>query len=200
MLQLLDRMHFQVYLKNKSLISKKKISFVRQGYKIYALGVSNLVDTNVRRYGLQFYDLDKHTEDEDDMGLIRQLFKGKDCLIYESKHGFHFISFMMDRKFKRPRQKANDLSEKIGEVYNFKKKDYLILRISPKMKRNKILSGRPKFYRMLNEPVLNSNVSSGHLKLYAKRVGIPDNILNLYLERCNIIQTKCCVHIYRTRD
>lgn len=192
----------EIYLREVVKIMELSEKEIKERLPCFAIGISNRVDLGDKHFALQFYDLDKK-QSVSKLELIKTLFKGRDCIVFKTKHGKHFVSLMLDFKHK-PKyyvKRARKVSKKIRENYIFKDVNYLVLRISPKKKESnkKIVSGRPVFYKLLQEPSKEMSISAGHLKIYAHYLRFPRKVLDKYLE-CNLIKTKVKLHTYRTRD
>jgi len=196
---------------------------IKRRLKSMSMGISNIAEitlkdkTEKRYFGLQFYDLDvkfkkeNYDEIEKKIQIISdKLFQNRDLMLFKTKNGIHFVSLMLDltHSLSYYRRRAGKISKKLEQNYKFKREKYLVLRISPKKKevidkfnqkpKMVIVNPRPKFFRLVNKPSSEMMISSEHLKIYNHFIGLPQPILNMYLES-KIIKTKAKLHAYRTR-
>lgn len=169
------------------------------------MGISNLsYDVeNKKMYSIQFYDYDKNGFDmgipQKHSELIASIFP-YDCIMYESKHGFHFISFSLLKG--KAITKARAL--KITKI--FERQDYwcslrdLTLRIAPKWELNtyKNISEKPKFKGLIRSPN-KYIISEKHLEFYHDNMGLPDWVYTRY-EDCDKRDYKIKIVHYKTRD
>jgi len=189
---------------------------VEKKLKCFAIGISNIAEIDNKKYGLQFYDLDKsysdlsHEEFFEYWNKIKHLFENRDCIYFRTKHGIHFVSFSIDfiHSLKYYQRRVKKVSKKLNQDYRFNKSKYLVLRISPKKREiiskktkepiNIIVSGRPRFIGVLNKPTKDMFISSDHLKIYNHYIGLPSKVLREYLNNSQIVQSKIKLHTYRT--
>lgn len=190
--------------KQKKLFSKKEVKNLTETkvtLKLYAMAiaVSNLIEINKKIYALQFYDYDGKLE-KDKMELVKPLFEGRDCIIYKTRFGYHFVSFTIDFKnnYKKIRKNTEKISKQLNQDYRFNNTDYLCLRISPKTTKKGVRQGRPQFYGVLNKPKLDNIISSEHLKCYAEKLGMASRVFESYLN-CKLVKGNIKLHTYRTR-
>ncbi len=172
-----------------------------------AMGISNwCFDTNTKKkYSIQFFDYDlngKKKIPRDDLLLILRIFP-YDCLMYETKHGIHFISFSILHGLGITKKRVVRLSKALkGQDYFTEQKD-LTLRISAKWKprrfRNyKIVSNKPKFKGLIRFPN-KYTISKKHLKFYFKYMNLPLWVYNLYSD-CIKKDYRIRNYHYKTRD
>jgi len=179
---------------------------INQKYNVWSFGVSNIVKVGSKNKALQFYDVDgKWNTDLRDS--LEELFKGIDCLVFQTERGFHFVSFAIKySRIESARKRAYAISKKYNQDYKFKKKDYLVLRLGAKMLMNaktqrleQIISTKPIFHHVFNKPTQDLKISQAHYDLWKRFVGIPISVQELY--DCTYkVKGKIKVHYYRTTD
>jgi hypothetical protein len=177
--------------------------------KFEAIGISNMAydRENRKAYSVQFYDYDIH----DPPQMLNAIFNTIqdsvfpfDCIVYETKHGYHFISFALFETTYYTKGKALELTTFLGnQDYWCSQKD-LILRISPKWdfkhkrKIAKTISKKPKFYRFLSPPN-NCLISKSHLEFYYKFMGLPKDVYDTY-RNCPSRRLDLKLYFYNARD
>lgn len=181
---------------NANLIGlRRKIETIKE-YPLLATGISNRcyfdnihTQANQHSLGVQFYEVDKKTNIESIENQIIKFFNN-DCLRLETSKGFHYVSFLIKNLYSTLTI-ANHLTFDL--IKNFEISDYykspydcLILRITPKRHwfSRKIKTEKPKFDKLIKPPIDNLyfRYSLKHL-LYFKKLGIPNEIIDLYPKR-----------------
>lgn len=172
------------------------------------MGISNLCyDTEHKKmYSIQFYDYDKNGAEKINkahLNAILSIFP-YDCLWYETKHGFHFISFALLHGKNITKARALQTTKFLeGQDYWCSLKD-LTLRVSPKWKVHKlskwyeIVSPKPKFKGVIKEPN-GFIISMNHLEFYHNFMKLPEWIYEKYL-MCQLRDYRIKVVTYKTRD
>jgi hypothetical protein len=188
--------------------SKKKLN-------LRTLGISNWAhdsktEKNIpewkKRYSIQFYDYDFNGNIDripiNDLERILEIFP-YDCLMYETKHGIHFISFSVLHGLKITKSRVLETSKDLGlQDYWTEAKD-LTLRVSAKWKVRlfrirKIVSKKPKFKGLIREPN-QYRISKNHLEFYRKYMNLPDWVYELYND-CVKLDYRIKMYHYKTRD
>ncbi|MFX1501179.1 MAG: hypothetical protein ACFFDH_09480 [Promethearchaeota archaeon] len=181
--------------------SKKKL-FLR------TMGISNLCinPEDKKLYSVQFYDYDKKGKEKifpEDLKKIMKIFP-YDCLFYETKHGFHFISFAILRGSAITKARAIQLTKELDQQDYWCSLKDLTLRVAPKWKNKTFkkhyqkVSKKPKFKGLIKEPN-KYIISNKHLEFYYKFMNLPEWVYNKYLD-CDKRDYKIKIVNYKTRD
>lgn len=124
-----------------------------------------------------------------------------DCIVYETRDGFHFISFAYLKGTRLTRARAVEMSKALGNQDYWTLRKDLCLRVSPKwnwMYSEK--SPKPVFFRVVKEPVRPDLCISGkHLDFYVKFMNLPLEVAKLY-DNCKRLELPVRTYSYRTRD
>lgn len=171
------------------------------------MGISNWCKdvkekTNRNLYSIQFYDYDGKEWNNKILKRIMEIFP-LDCLMYETKHGIHFISFALRYGLKYTKTKAIETSKALGNQDYWTEAKDLTLRVSAKWKRtffnsHKIISKKPKFKGLIKSPE-DYIISKKHLEFYRKYMNLPKWVYDLY-NSCDKRDYKIKVYHYKTRD
>ena len=195
--------------KKTALRSEKKLN-------LRALGISNWAHDSKtekkipdwkKRNSIQFYDYDYNGSVDriprNDLLKILEIFP-YDCLMYETKHGVHFISFAVLHGLKITKARVLQTSKELGvQDYWTEAKD-LTLRVSAKWRiRNfskvfKIISKKPKFKGLIRVPN-NYRISKNHLEFYRKYMNLPNWVYEMYSD-CEKLDYRIKLYHYKTRD
>jgi len=171
------------------------------------IGISNWAyDSNTKkRYSIQFYDYDFNGENKisrSDLLKILEIFP-YDVLMYETKHGIHFISFAILHGLNITKSRVLKTSKALGKQDYWTESKDLTLRASAKWKprkfRNyKTISERPKFKGLIRggETFI---ISKKHLEFYKKYMALPFWVYNQY-NACVKKDYKIKIYHYKTRD
>ena len=172
-----------------------------------AMGISNwCFDTHTKKkYSVQFYDYDllgQKRIPRADLLLILNIFP-YDCLMYETKHGIHFISFAILHGLGITKKRALRVNKALKSQDYFTEQKDLTLRVSAKWKprrfRNyKIISNKPKFKGVSKFPNCYI-ISKKHLEFYRKYMNLPDWLYIQY-EGCTKKDYRIKNYHYKTRD
>lgn len=191
------------------------VKMKRKKRMLRAIGINNIcydLETNKRK-SVQFYDYDtKHIRNSiikilpDELQEILKYFKN-DCIIYKTKHGFHFISFALLPNVFISKANVLRITKRLNETQDyFPYQKELTLRVSPKWKikrfskRRKTISKKPKFASFFIHPRNNMEVSKTHLNFYLKYMNLPIEIYKEYEKNCILKENKITISHYRTRD
>ena len=185
------------------------------------MGISNwCLDKNSyskkkKRYSIQFYDYDfegginlnfgkKGLENipRDDLLKILEIFP-YDVIMYETKHGIHFVSFALLKGLKHTKVNALITSKTIGKQDYWTEAKDLTLRCSAKWKtrflrKRKIVSNKPVFKMVLRLPN-KYRISQNHLEFYLKYMNLPQWVYDLYSD-CDKKDLRIKMYHYKTRD
>ena len=165
-------------------------------YPLEAIGISNgcyPIDNQEKipntDLGIQFFEVDIKPIPNEILDQVLTIFP-EDCLMFETRKGFHFIGFSV-QQMKTTLLRALNLSYVLGKEitdYARTKLGCLILRTSPKVEKKTrlIVADKPKFSKILKKPVLDSNISIRHLKVFLN-LGIPLETYNSYVLGCNTL-------------
>ncbi|MFX1445767.1 MAG: hypothetical protein ACFFHV_20315 [Promethearchaeota archaeon] len=174
---------------------------------LHAIGISNLcLDPESHKlYSVQFYDYDKNGENtlKEDILEIKEIFP-YDCIMYETKHGIHFISFALLKGSYTTKARALQLTKNLEQQDYWCKLKDLTLRVSPKWvvskirKKYKIVSERPRFKGVVKEPN-KYRISKGHLEYYKANMNLPLSVYESYLD-CEMFDYRLKLTNYKTRD
>lgn len=181
---------------------------INEDLNLRAMGLSNWVydEKNKKRYSIQYFDYDFNGEGENIhqsiIWAIMDIFP-YDCIMYQTNHGIHFISFALLHGLNITKARVLKLTK------NLKTQDYwtsqkdLTLRVSEKWKPRlfrsyKVVSDRPSFKGVSKFPN-KYRISKQHLDFYRKFMGLPDWVYNLYND-CDKRDYKIKLYHYKTRD
>lgn len=191
-------------------MEKKTETRVKQrSLKLRALGISNwcLDEETKKRYSVQFYDYDfKDGETKiprEDLLRIKEIFP-YDAIMYQTKHGIHFISFALMQGLFRTKARVLETSKELGFQDYWTEALDLTLRVSAKwqcrkFKKREIVSDKPKFKGVLKEVNFGYRISKKHLDFYRKYMDLPNWVYKLYND-CDKKDYKIKVYHYKTRD
>lgn len=186
---------------------KGKMRTDKKTLNLRSMGISNWAydPKDKKRYSIQFYDFDyngtkKITRNE--LIQIANIFP-YDCIMYETKHGVHFISFSLLKGLTYTKSKVLELSKSLGKQDYWSEGKDLTLRISPKWKviskrKRETISKKPKFKGLFRAPN-KYRISKKHLEFYRKYMGLPEWVYNLYND-CDKKDLKIKLYHYKTRD
>ena len=155
----------------------------------------NQFDINLKSF---IEDIGKEYEKE-----IMKIFP-YDCLFYETKHGFHFISFSLLRGTAITKARALHTTKVLEKQDYWCRLKDLTLRIAPKWKVSRfkkyyqIISKKPKFRGIIKEPN-KYIISENHLNFYYKYMDLPEWVYEKYLD-CDMRNYKIQIVNYKTRD
>lgn len=177
------------------------------GLELRTMGISNWAYDTIqkKRYSVQFYDYDyngggRHISKED-LLKIMQIFP-YDCIMYETNHGVHFISFALLRGLNITKARVLETTKRLGKQDYWTEGKDLTLRVSPKWKPTylgyKIISEKPVFKGLSKFPT-KYRISFKHLEFYRKYMDLPDWVYNCYKE-CEMFDYKIKIYHYKTRD
>lgn len=172
-----------------------------------AMGISNWCrDVETRKlYSVQFYDYDLNGSKEMGLGHLERVLDifPLDCIMYETKHGIHFISFAIRMGLRYTKSRAVETSKDLGKQDYWTEAKDLTLRVSAKwklkrFKKRQIISKKPKFLGIIKSPDKNI-ISQKHLEFYLKFMNLPEEIFDLY-QGCDFRNYKIKIYHYKTRD
>lgn len=177
--------------------------------RLRALGLSNwCLDRETKeKFSIQFYDYDftnkSKTISRADLLIIKEIFP-YDCIMYESKHGIHFIGFSLLKGTFRTKARAVETSKKLGNQDYWTSQNDLTLRVSAKwsvkrFREREIVSEKPIFKGVVKEPNFEYRISSKHLEFYKKYMKLPQWVYDLYKD-CVKKDLRIKVYHYKTRD
>lgn len=177
--------------------------------RLRALGLSNwCLDRETKeKFSIQFYDYDftnkSKTISRADLLIIKEIFP-YDCIMYESKHGIHFIGFSLLKGTFRTKARAVETSKKLGNQDYWTSQNDLTLRVSAKwsvkrFREREIVSEKPIFKGVVKEPNFEYRISSKHLEFYKKYMNLPQWVYDLYKD-CVKKDLRIKVYHYKTRD
>ena len=192
----------------------------KSSLNLRTMGLSNwCLDTHSyskkkKRYSIQFYDYDFEGENlslgkkgiegipRDDLLRILEIFP-YDVILYETKHGIHFVSFALLKGLKHTKVNVLITSKKIGRQDYWTEAKDLTLRVSAKWKlrflrKRKIVSQKPKFKMVLKLPN-KYRISQNHLEFYLKYMNLPQWVYDLYSD-CDKKDLRIKMYHYKTRD
>jgi len=177
---------------------------IKEKLPLRAMGISNRVyDTkNKKHYSVQFYDFDGDKLKAKELNRIKEIFP-YDLIMYQTKHGFHFISFALLHGLRYTKSKAVETSKELGNQDYWTEAKDLTLRVSPKWKlrkfrKRKVISCKPRFFIQVKKPN-GYIVSNKHVEFYFKYMNLPETIYNEYQE-CILKDYSIRVYHYKTRD
>jgi len=201
-------------------MQKTEMRIDKSTLNLRTMGLSNwCLDTNShskkkKRYSIQFYDYDFKGENtcvgkrglegfpRDDLLKILEIFP-YDVIMYETKHGIHFISFALLKGLNFTKANAIKTSKEIGHQDYWTEAKDLTLRASAKWKlrflrKRKIISNKPKFKLVLRLPN-KYRISKNHLEFYLKYMNLPQWVYDLY-DECDKKDLRIKMYHYKTRD
>jgi len=181
------------------------------------MGLSNwaMNPETKKRSSIQFYDYDFNDGDNLNYGekglenipkealmRILEIFP-YDVIMYETKHGIHFISFSLLKGLNFTKANAIKTSKEIGNQDYWTEAKDLTLRVSAKWKtrflrKRKIKSNKPRFKMILRLPN-NYRISQNHLEFYLKYMNLPQWVYDLY-SNCDKKDLRIKMYHYKTRD
>lgn len=187
----------------KMRVNKRKLN-------LRALGLSNecIERKTKKRFSIQFYDYDYKlgvfSIPRLDLVRIKEMFP-YDAIMYETKHGIHFIGFSLLKGTFRTKARAIETSKDLGFQDYWTSQTDLTLRVSAKwqvkrFKRNRlIVSEKPKFKGVLKGPNFEYRISKNHLEFYRKYMDLPNWVYELYSE-CDKKDLRIKIYHYKTRE
>lgn len=177
------------------------------GLNLRAMGISNWVMNSKlkKRYSVQFYDYDfdgdGHNIHQSIVNKIMEIFP-YDCIMYETKHGIHFISFALLHGLHVTKARVLKTTKTIGKQDYWTISKDLTLRISRKTQKTfygrKVISDKPKFKGVAKFPSVY-RISNQHLEFYHKYMDLPDWVYNLY-DNCEKFNYAIKIYHYKTRN
>ena len=191
-------------------MKKRKMRVDKRKLNVRALGLSNwCLDRKTKeKSSVQFYDYDfkdnLKTIPRHDLLRIKEIFP-YDCIMYETKHGIHFISFSLLKGTYRAKARVLETSKDLELQDYWTSQTDLTLRVSAKwqvkrFKKNRIVvSEKPKFKGIVKEPNFEYRISKNHLKFYHKYMDLPNWVYKLY-DKCDKKDLKIKIYHYKTRD
>jgi len=189
---------------------KPEMRIDKRKLRLRALGISNWCfdEKTKEKSSVQFYDYDFPDKSRkiprDDLLKIKEIFP-YDAIMYETKHGVHFISFSLLKGTYRSKARVLETSKSLGLQDYWTEANDLTLRVSAKwqikrFKRDRIVvSEKPMFKGVLKEPNFEYRISSKHLEFYKKYMDLPNWIYKLY-DNCDKKDLRIKVYHYKTRD
>lgn len=189
---------------------KPEMRVKKRKLKLRALAISNWCfdKETKKKFSIQFYDYDfegnQKTIPREHILIIKEIFP-YDCIMYESKHGIHFIGFSLLKGTFRTKARAVETSKKLGNQDYWTSQNDLALRVSAKwqirrFKRERlVVSEKPKFKGVMKEPNFEYRISNKHLEFYRKYMDLPNWVFKLY-DNCDKKDLRIKVYHYKTRD
>lgn len=190
----------------------KKGGFIEDFDKKYpyrAMGISNGVwdSKNKKIYSVQFYDFDyikgrTHLTPKE-VDLIKTIYP-YDCIMYQTAHGIHFISFAILKGLTTTRKRAEHLTKQFIFQDFIAGNEDLILRVSCKGKKRmfkkhyQIISKKPKFLGLVKSPN-KYLISKRHLEFYRNYMFLPEWVYSQYND-CKLLEGNIKLYHYRTGD
>lgn len=173
-------------------------------------------------YSIQFYDYDFDKNWKLTYGIINSILEifPHDCIMYETKHGIHFISFALTKGLYLSKARAIKKSKELLSQDYWTKRSYLTLRISQKWRRNiwnkmgitwkyKTISDKPIFKGVARLPELVNQAlfpnikilgSKKHLDFYHDFLELPNWVYQQYLNNFEMLDLDIELHHYPTKD
>lgn len=189
-------------------IIKTEMRIDKKLLKLRTMGISNRAfdSENRKTYTVQFYDFDHNGEEKINKIALKRIMEifPYDCLMYETKHGIHFISFSLLKGLKYTKVKAIETSKALRQQDYWSEQKDLTLRVAPKWKKSKItkkykvISKKPKFRGLIKKPN-KYRISEKHLEFYYKYMNLPKWVYDLYHD-CKKFDYKIRIYHYKTRD
>lgn len=188
---------------------KPEMRIDKRKLRLRALGISNwCIDPETKeKSSIQFYDYDYPTDikigNAKDMSVIKEIFP-YDAIMYETKHGVHFISFALLKGTYRAKARVLKTSKELELQDYWTEATDLTLRVSAKWKlkrfgKRTIVSEKPKFKGVMKEPNFEYRISKKHLDFYHKYMDLPNWVFKLY-DKCDKKDLKIKIYHYKTRD